>query len=496
LNAEKTIAANALNPAAEAALTPPLAEGEKQHRRFVDRLKVLLAIPAPDTQTLLYRVRFMERDIVLPAKLAAIVMLISSFYFSPWIGITLGSFEIAVESTQYFLGVYIAVNLAAAAVLLNMYRVPIAVLEWTIFIAILVDAIFLSSLTLVTGGYESTLFWLFLAIVIRNATSVPRPTSQLTLNLTLTACYLLAGAIEIGVSRYLDESQKALDESQKALMEISENSTETLLLRMALLVFMTFSCYAIQVFLYRQRQSMEQARELAVREAQLQSAGRFAAEFAHQIKNPLAIINNAAFSISRALREGRGDPQAQVRIIQEEVERSDRIITDVMGYAQLTEGRVEKLDVIVELENAISQVFPPKAGYPIKLRRDYATQFPPLLAQRRHVNDIFVNLLQNARESLGEKGGQVLIRGVRRADLAIEITIGDNGPGIPLARQAQIFEAYYTTKPTGTGLGLATVKNKVELYGGTIRVESELGKGSRFILSFPARSLIRLENRI
>ena len=65
----------------------------------------------------------------------------------------------------------------------------------------------------------------------------------------------------------------------------------------------------------------------------------------------------------------------------------------------------------------------------------------------------------------------------------------DDGPGIPPDKQERIFEAYYTTKEKGTGLGLATVKHNVELYGGTVRVESELGKGRRFILTIPRQNV-------
>ena len=172
---------------------------------------------------------------------------------------------------------------------------------------------------------------------------------------------------------------------------------------------MTVCCYGVQVLLERQRRAVEEAREFAMREGQLRSAGRVAAEFTHQIKNPLAIINNAAFSLQRALKQGKPVSPEQIRIIQEEVEHSDRIITQIMGYAQLSEGHVERLNVIEELDHAIAQVFPPAAGYPVRIHRDYADEFPPLFMQRRHLLDTFVNLLQNAREALGDKGGNVFV---------------------------------------------------------------------------------------
>ena len=72
------------------------------------------------------------------------------------------------------------------------------------------------------------------------------------------------------------------------------------------------------------------------------------------------------------------------------------------------------------------------------------------------------------------------------------VAVSDDGPGIPPEKQGRVFEAYYTTKEKGTGLGLATVKHNVELYGGRVLLESELGKGARFVLLFPAKTLLKL----
>jgi signal transduction histidine kinase len=275
-----------------------------------------------------------------------------------------------------------------------------------------------------------------------------------------------------------------------------QSQAEPLLVRLALLVLMAACSYGVQVLIERQRKAEEEAREAALREGQLHAAGRLAAEFAHQIKNPLAVINNAAYSIQRALKQHRPVSPEQIQIIQEEVGRSDRIITDIMGYAQLSEGRVEKLSVTEELDSAIERVFPRAAGYPVVVHREYGTDFPPLLMLRRHVSETFVNLLQNAREALDGRGGNVFVRARCRNNYSIEVTVSDDGPGIPPDRREQIFEAYYTTKDKGSGLGLATVKHNVELYGGTVRVESELGKGARFILMFPAKTLMTLAKQI
>jgi signal transduction histidine kinase len=282
------------------------------------------------------------------------------------------------------------------------------------------------------------------------------------------------------------------DSAREALYGPPDILAQTLTLRLALLLLMTVCCYGVQVLLERQRRAVEEAGEFAMREGQLRSAGRVAAEFTHQMKNPLAIINNAAYSLQRAVKLGKPVSPDQIRIIQEEVEHSDRIITQIMGYAQLSEGHVERLNVIEELEHAITQVFPPAMGYPVRIHREWADEFPPLFMQRRHLLDTFVNLLQNAREALGEKGGHVFVSAQCHSDYSVEVAFRDDGPGIPADKQEKIFEAYYTTKEKGTGLGLATVKHNVDLYGGSVRVDSALGKGARFVLVFPAKALIRL----
>src|SRR5438045_7021544 len=114
---------------------------------------------------------------------------------------------------------------------------------------------------------------------------------------------------------------------------------------MFVLLLTTACCSGLELLFERQQLAAEEAEEFAMREGQLRSAGRLAAEFAHQIKNPLAIINTAAYSLQRGMRDNKAEAQQQIQMIQEEVERADRIITQVMGYAQLSEGHVEKLDV-------------------------------------------------------------------------------------------------------------------------------------------------------
>jgi len=454
--------------------------------QWLKRLFTLLEIPAPDPPHLLRRIEIMERNIMLPVKAVAIGFIFYSFVSTPWFGVTLSMLDVTVETVQYIFWFYVLASAALAALLLNMGRLPLAVVQWTVVTSSLVDGLFLTGMTIITGGLDSILFWLFVALIIRNAVSVPVGFSQLFLNFAISLCYVLVVALDISVAQNLDEfTRRALD------LPAHEDLGEPFVLRLVVLLLTTVCCYGAQALLERQRLAVEEAEEFAAREGQLRSAGRLAAEFAHQIKNPLAIINNAAFSLQRALRDAKTEVAQQIGIIQEEVARADQVITQIMGYAQLSEGHVEKLNVAEELNRAIAQVFPSVVPTGIQVHREYGRGFPPLLMQRGHLSEILVNLLKNTREALVEKGNVFVTADCHRGH-SIEISVRDDGPGIAPDKIERIFEAYYTTKERGTGLGLAIVKHNVELYGGDMRVESELGKGAKFTLIFPAKASMTL----
>ena len=111
--------------------------------------------------------------------------------------------------------------------------------------------------------------------------------------------------------------------------------------------------------------------------------------------------------------------------------------------------------------------------------------------QRGHLSEALVNVLTNAREALNGQG-TIRIMARHGTENSVLIEIVDNGPGIPPEHLEKVFNAYFSTKEKGTGLGLAIVKHNSELYGGTVQVESVLGKGTRFILNFPTRTFMKL----
>jgi len=455
------------------------------HWRWLKQLPALFEISAPDPPRLLRRIVMMERNIMLPVKAVFIAIISYSFDITAWVGLANSTLDVVVETVQLIFWFYILANIVLAMFLLAAERLPLAVVQWTVVTGNFVDGIFIAGMALLTGGLDSVFFWLFVALIIRNSVSVPPGISQLISNFVISLCYVLVAVLDVSVFQNLDDhTRRALD------MTAHEDLGQPFVLRMVVLLLTTICCSGLELLLERQRLAAEEAGEFAAREGQLHSAGRLAAEFAHQIKNPLAIINNAAFSLQRAMRDGKPQAAQQIEIIQEEVARADKVITQIMGYAQLSEGRVEKLNVTEQLERAIAQVFPPAVPDKIKIHCEFGNNFPPLLMQRGHLSEIFVNLLQNAREALGDQGNIFVAAGCHR-DYSVEISVRDDGPGIPPDKIGRIFEAYYTTKEKGSGLGLAIVKHNAELYGGTARVESELGKGAKFTVIFPAKALMK-----
>lgn len=470
--------------------------------------------PEPEQQA--RRIVKMQLHVVLPAKAGIIAVILYYVFSSGWSQESISEHDIALDFLRKYFLVYSACNLGIGIFFIPWQRFPPGLYQWLVFTLGLLDGLFVSGLVLMTDGFASIAYWLFPALIILNAVTIPLATPQIVLNLLLGVFYVSAGLLypKVPMREFQNPPAAAFSHSRSNAVSAGMHTnhpahTNSAFLKpenwpsdpskqeapkpdatkILLLYLLTACCYGVQVL----RRTIEETREFAVREGQLRSAGRLSAEFAHQIKNPLAIINNAVFSLQRAVKEGRTDISPQLEIIREEVERSDKIITRIMGYSQLSDGHVEKLDLIDELNHAIDQTFPPAVETGVEIERHYAAHCPPLLMQRQHLSQILVNILQNAREALNGKG-KVTVAFTCRGNQSVQIVISDTGPGIPPDKVEKVFEQYYSTKERGTGLGLAIVRHNVELYAGRVRVESELGKGARFILNFPAKAVMNWRN--
>lgn len=448
----------------------------------------LRSAPPPGSQA--ERIRFIERGLMIPVKGVFLLLSIYLLFFSNWYeGLTLPRAE-ALSMVRSFTLIYFFLCIGASALVWGMDQIPFDWVRRAVFAMSMVDGVFLGGLTVVSGGFESLVYWVFIGLLIRNALIIPEGIPQVVVNLMTCFYYTLAGLLENSIEDAEEDLISSI--SQYGTTELgTSDSAEPVVLRVVLLLLVTVCGYGVQVLFDKERLVEQEANAFAQRQAELQAAGRLAAEIAHQLKNPLGIINNAAYTLQKTAKDSDPRLLQQVDIIREEVMKSDRIITELMGYAQLVEGKVERLDLNEDLERTVAAVFPAGAGYAVEVQRNLARNLPPLLMQRVHLSEVFGNLFLNAREAMKGKG-KISISTRYTEGFAVEVRIADDGPGIDPEVVDKIFEPYFTTKEAGTGLGLAIVKHNVELYGGTVAVESGLGKGTVFILSLPAGTMMKL----
>jgi signal transduction histidine kinase len=225
--------------------------------------------------------------------------------------------------------------------------------------------------------------------------------------------------------------------------------------------------------------------EQRARTLELLTLGRFARQFAHDVRNPLAAIKGAGQFLETELAEGRSvaEHADMLRTIVEQVERIDRALDDHARYA-----RVEPERALVELEPWVHRALDAVRGsaptVDVRVELDAAASkawFDPFL-----VGVALENLLRNACEAMPDGGTLVVRASLDEAERgALRIAVEDSGPGIDPSLVDRMLDGHYTTKPGGSGLGLAFVRRVAEAHGGTLDVDSELGRGTRMTIRLP-----------
>jgi len=231
-------------------------------------------------------------------------------------------------------------------------------------------------------------------------------------------------------------------------------------------------------------------REMSQKE-RLLSLGRLSTVIAHEVRNPLMIIKGSL----HALRQKHPDETAvreAVNDINEEVERLNRIVNEVLDFARPIRFEMAPADLhaLCRESAAASQAAGP--GAPVTL--DLAAQGSTIVTDAERLRIALVNMLVNARHatngtesSVTSPQSPVILRTRSRGD-RVTITIADTGPGIDPAHLTQVFDPYFTTKRGGTGLGLAIAKNIIDGLGGSIAIDSTPGAGTEIRVDLPYNS--------
>lgn len=252
----------------------------------------------------------------------------------------------------------------------------------------------------------------------------------------------------------------------------------------------------------RRSQARQLAAERRARQAErLAEIGGMTGGLAHEIKNPLSTIGLNVQLLAEGIEEAAVDPDAKGRLVRRldslkrEVERLRGILQDFLEYAG--ELRLDPAPAdLNRLVDELADFFLPQAdSCGVRMRPDLAAGPLTVSVDAPRIKQAALNLMLNAVQAMGTPSGngvprELILRTSRESDAdrqpMIALHVIDTGPGIEPDKLPRIFQPYFTTKASGTGLGLPTARRIVEAHGGRLEVHSELGKGTDFVIRLPA----------
>ncbi len=212
----------------------------------------------------------------------------------------------------------------------------------------------------------------------------------------------------------------------------------------------------------------------------LASLGQLAASVAHELRNPLGGINNAAYALRRKLRSDDPAVSMLLGVIGQEISNSDRIISSLLSFCR-SEPVVWRGTDVNECVRATLRKAPPPES--IEVVAQLAEQLPLVQGDDNQLELVFANIISNAVEAMPH-GGRLRV-GTDAHDGCVQVEVRDTGSGIAEEELANVFEPLFTTKARGIGLGLVICRTLVERHGGAITVNSVPGQGTSFIVSLP-----------
>ncbi len=241
--------------------------------------------------------------------------------------------------------------------------------------------------------------------------------------------------------------------------------------------------------LERSLEELRRTQSKLVQTARLSAMGELAAAVAHQINNPLTTILGDTELILQDLPDDDPNAEALAAVLRAG-KRAHEVVRRLLGMARqkTSEDLQELLDLNETISNTLMLVKSHVQQGNVQLHIDLGEQLRPVMAIRGELEDVWLNLLLNARDAVANRPNpQIGIQTWEEGDHNV-ITIWDNGVGIPEALQRQIFEPFFTTKPAGegTGLGLHICRQIVEKSQGSIHLESAYNQGTRFTIFLPA----------
>jgi signal transduction histidine kinase len=177
------------------------------------------------------------------------------------------------------------------------------------------------------------------------------------------------------------------------------------------------------------------------------------------------------------------EPQQAVKMLDSEIDRLDRAVKTFLSFTRPVELKLEEVDLRLVTEEVLDAARPAALRAGLTLRGGTSTDLPPVLADRQLIHQAVLNLVLNACD-FTDRDGKVTVSVTRAGDFAV-IAVQDTGRGISPADQKKIFQLFFTTRPGGSGIGLANAFRFVQLHDGRIEFDSEPGRGTTFRIELP-----------
>jgi histidine kinase len=246
------------------------------------------------------------------------------------------------------------------------------------------------------------------------------------------------------------------------------------------------------------------AEQQLIQASKMTTLGEMATGIAHELNQPLSVIKTAGSFLKKKVDRKEPIEDGVLKTMAEEidshVDRASQIITHMRDFGRKSDVLKEKVQVKESLNRALRIFSQQLKLREITVEKDFEEDLPLILADANRLEQVFINLLINARDAIEEKGEalgnkdfekKILLR-VKSKNDKVVVEIADTGTGIPESIRDKIFEPFYTTKKVGkgTGLGLSISYGIIQDYEGTIRVNTKNGQGSHFIIEFPVYSRV------
>jgi PAS domain S-box-containing protein len=216
----------------------------------------------------------------------------------------------------------------------------------------------------------------------------------------------------------------------------------------------------------------------------LAAVGRITAGVAHEVKNPLNSMRLWLENLKELLPpETDGAAQQAVHVLDMEIDRLDAVVKRFLDFARPMEVRLESTQLADLLREVVDLASPQLLQSKVEVAQLLPIGIPEVFVDRDLLKQAVLNLVLNAVEAMPD-GGQLQMTLSRRGEMA-EITVGDTGRGIPLENHQRVFQLFFTTRPGGSGIGLASTFRIVQLHNGSIDFTTEVGRGTTFRIELP-----------